>query len=84
MAPKTQQSIKIAKNAPRSKKNSPQDRKKAKKRPKNQKLLDPPEHPKSAKIRKKGVSKIDVFFNPLLEPPLPHFRLPQAPQKQPK
>ena len=43
-----------------------------------------PGHPKSTKIEKKGISKIDDFFDPLLELTLPHFRLLQAPQKQPK
>ena len=37
-------------------------------------------HPKS---KKRGVEN-RCFFDPLLEPTLPHFRLPQAPQKQPK
>ena len=76
-------SNKIHENGPKwrpSKKISSKDRKRAKR----EKLLDPPGHPKSAKIEKKGVSKIDVFFDPLLEPTLSHFRLPQAPQKQPK
>ena len=67
-----------------SKKISPQERKGAEKVSNVRSFLDPPGHPKSAKIRKKGVSKIDDFFDPLLEPTLPHFRLPQAPPKQPK
>ena len=78
------QTIKIHQNCQKwrpTKKNSPQDRKRAKKGASVTEVGDPPGHPKSAKIRKKGVSKIDVFFDPLLEPTLPHFRLPQAPQK---
>ena len=54
------------------------------KRAKRNFFFGPPGHPKSTKIEKKGVSEIDDFFGPLLEPTLPDFRLPQAPQKQPK
>ena len=54
------------------------------KRAKNTFFFAPPGHPKSTKIEKKGGSKIDDFFDPLLEPTLPDFRLPQALQKQPK
>ena len=33
------------------------------------------------KIGNNGLSKIDVFFGPFLEPTFPHFRVPQAPKK---
>ena len=46
--------------------------------------MGPSRGPKISQIQKKGVSKIDVFFDPLLELTFPHFRLPQAPKKQPK
>ena len=67
-----------------SKKSSPQDRKWSGKGARSSELSDPPERLKSAKVGKKRVSKIDVFFDPLLELTFPHFRLPQAPKKQPK
>ena len=82
--PKPSKSIKIAQNGARSKKIAPRIGKEPKKGANVNKLFDPPGHPKSAKIEKKGVSKIDDFFDPLLEPTLPHFRLPQAPPKQSK
>ena len=81
------ESTKIHQNGPKwrpSKKISPEDRKRAEKEANVNKLLDPPGHPKSVKIERKGVSKIDAFFDPLLETTLPHFSLPQATQKQPK
>ena len=83
MVPKTPKSIKIAKNAHRSNKIAPRTEKDAKQ---SQEFIffGPPWAPKISQNRKKGVSKIDDFFDPLLEPTLPHFRLPQAPQKQPK
>ena len=84
ICPKTQKSIKMDKNDARATKTSPQDRKKSEKGSSVTKVWAPSESLKSAKVGKKGVSKIDVFFTPLLEPTFPHFRLPQAPQKQPK
>ena len=83
MVPKPSKSIKMPPDGARSKKIAPRTEKDAKKHPKR--IFDPPPwHPKSAKIRKKGASKIDAFFDPLLEPTLPHFRLLQGPPKQPK
>ena len=77
----------IFENCPKlhpSKQISPQDRKGAEKGSSVRSFLDAPGHSKSSKIEKKGVSNIDDFFDPLLVPTLPHFRLPQAPPKQPK
>ena len=83
MVPKVTKSIKMAQNGARAKKIAPRIGKDAKKSQEIKKM-DPPGRPKSVKIEKKVISKIDDFFDPLLEPTLPHFRLPQAPQKQPK
>ena len=70
--------------APEQKKIDPQERNRGEKGARGHSFLEPPGHPKSAKIEKEGISKINVFFDPLLEPTLPHFRLPQAPQKHSK
>ena len=56
-----------------SKKSSPQDRKRSEKASIIPPFWGPPEHLKSAKVGKKGVSKIDVFFDPLLEATSPYF-----------
>ena len=79
MVPKATKSIKMAQNGARAKKLAPR----IEQEPKNSqetKIFGPPWAPQISQNRKKGVSKIDDFFDPLLEPTLPHFRLPKAPQ----
>ena len=70
----------MAQNGARTKKIAPKIGKESKKS-QERKTFGPPW---AAKIEKKGVWKIDVFFDPLLELTLSHFRALQGPQKQPK
>ena len=77
------ESTKIHQNDPKwrpSKKNSPEDRKRAEKEANVNKLLDPPGQPKSVKIERKGVSKIDAFFVPPLVTDFASFYAPPGPQ----
>ena len=64
MGSKPLKSTKTVRNGTRANKNSPQDQKGAEKGSSVHSFLEPPGHPKSAKIKKRGSRKSMIFSTP--------------------